>query len=154
MILGKSVLPVTITGRPDFSSYLTYTTHDSQLYLLLSSNHYHTHKHSLILSNSISQNDHWYCENFHMSSNFFSVFYICFFTRFFLNSCQRMAGSIEMTIILKLCGTERICLLHVEVLNKAIKERHYSRISIIQSAIYIFNIPRVFFAMKKNVPVS
>ena len=64
MILGKSVLPVTITGRPDFSSYLTYTTHDSQLYLLLSSNHYHTHKHSLILSNSISQNDHWYCENF------------------------------------------------------------------------------------------
>ena len=32
-----------------------------------------------------------------------------------------MAGSIEMTIILKLCGTERSCLLHGEVLNKALK---------------------------------
>ena len=83
---------------------------------------------------------------------FFSILHL-FLYEIFLNSCQRMAGSIEMTIILKLCGTERICLLHVEVLNKAIKERHYSRISIMQSAIYIFNIPRIFFALK-NVPVS
>ena len=39
-------------------------------------------------------------------------------------------------------------------MNKAIKEWHYSRISIMQSAIYIFNIPRIFFALEKNVPVS
>lgn len=55
-----------------------------------------------------------------MSSNFLQ-YSTSVSLRDFLNSCQRMAGSIEMTKILKLCGTERSCLLHGEVLNKALK---------------------------------